>query len=313
MEWIEESELKRFFRARMKLNYAGTLSHITQRAAGADLLFHEDDDYLEFLGRMKEVAKNYKLKILSFVCMPNHIHIQVHQIENNLPDAMRELFSRFARRQNIKYQRKGHLFGGPYRQAVCFDDLYALSVSLYIHLNPVRAGLTEDPRKYRWSSCSLFCRVDQARSFLCPQNILRYLSDDWGKAVEKYKQLLLEGLKIKAGDVLEDQEAIHRFQGQMSKLPVFKRIIRFFLKKVSEEKKQGIVSEYAFIDLMHELVEKRPVQLPKDKVACKYLVEQLLSRGYTRCEIAKRLSISRKTVYNIIKAPLPISGQAING
>jgi len=63
MEWIEESELKRFFRARMKLNSAGTISHLTQRAAGADLLFHEDDDYMEFLRRMKEVARNYQLEI----------------------------------------------------------------------------------------------------------------------------------------------------------------------------------------------------------------------------------------------------------
>jgi len=313
MEWIEESELKRFFRARIKLNYAGTLSHITQRAAGSDLLFHEDEDYLEFLGRMKEVAGNYQLEIFSFVCMPNHIHIQVRQTKNNLPDAMRELFSRFARRQNNKYQRKGHLFGGPYRQAVCFDDLYALSVSLYIHLNPVRAGLTNDPRKYRWSSCSLFCRGDQVQSFVYPQHILRYLSDDWGKAVEKYKKLLLEGIHIKTGDVLEDQETIHRFQGQMAKYPVFRGIIQFLLKKVTEEKKQEIVPEYDFIDLMHRVVEKRPIQLPKDKLACKYLIEQLLSRGYTRSEIAKRLSISRKTVYNIIKIPLPISGQAKNG
>jgi putative transposase len=86
----------------------GTGGQVTQRAAGADLLFHEDDDYLEFLGRMKGVAENYTLEILSFVCMPNHVHIQVRQNENNLPDAMRELFSRFARRQNSKYQRKGH-------------------------------------------------------------------------------------------------------------------------------------------------------------------------------------------------------------
>lgn len=252
MDWIEESGLKRFFRARMKLNYPGTLSHITQRAAGADLLFHEDDDYLEFLRRMKEVAANYHLEIRSFVCMTNHIHIQVHQTENNLPEAMRELFSRFARRQNVKYQRKGHLFGGPYRQAVCFDDIYALSVSLYIHLNPVRAGLAKDPLKYRWSSCSLYCRTDQPQSFLYPEKILGYLSDDSRKAVENYKRLLFEGLKIKAGEVLEDQEAIHRFQGQMAKLPVFKNIIQFFLKRVSE-KKQEIIPEYDFVDLMGKI------------------------------------------------------------
>jgi len=294
----------------MKLNYPGILSHVTQRAAGADQLFHEDDDYLEFLGKMKGVAENFQLEILSFACLPNHVHIQVHQTVNNLPDAMRELFSRFARRQNTKYQRKGHLFGGPYRQAVCFDDIYALSVSLYIHLNPVMAGLTENPLKYRWSSCSLFCKVDPPQSFLYPEKILRYLSDDCTKAAENYKKLLFEGLKIKAGEVLEDQEAIQRFQGQMSKLPVFRSIIRFFLKKASEKGKQEIIPEYDFVDLMHELAEKRSVQLPKDKLARKYLVEQLLSRGYTRREIAKRLSISRKTVYNIIRTSLPISGQA---
>lgn len=309
MDWIEESGLKRFFRARMKVNYPGILSHITQRAAGADLLFHEDDDYLEFLSRMKEVAENFHLEILSFACMPNHVHIQVHQTENNLPGAMRELFSRFARRQNVKYERKGHLFGGPYRQAVCFDEIYALSVSLYIHLNPVRAGLAADPRKYRWSSCSHFCRNDRPQSFLYPEKILGYLSGDSNNAVEQYTKLLFDGLKIKAGEVLEDQEAIHRFQGQMAKLPIFKNIILLFMKSVSKEKKQEVIPEYDFVDMMHEVVERQPVQLPKDKRARKYLVEQLISRGYTRREISKRLNISRKTVYNIIKTPLPNSGQ----
>jgi len=71
--------------------------------------------------------------------------------------------------------------------------------------------------------------------------------------------------------------------------------------------------KYDFAELMHKLVEKRPIELPKNKEARRYLIEQLLSRGYTRKEIAKRLSISRKTVYNIITAPLPISGLAGNG
>jgi len=237
--------------------------------------------------------------------MPNHVHIQVRQSEDNLPDAMRELFSRFARRQNSKYQRKGHLFGGPYRQAVCFDALYALSVSLYIHLNPVRAGITKDPQKYRWSSCSLYCRVDEVDSFLYPKHILHYLSDDWSKAVKRYKKLLLEGMKIKVDDVLEDQEAIHRFEGRISKLPVFKNILQFLMKT---KKNAEVVPQHDFVELMYALVEKRPVQLPKDREACKYLVEQLLSRGYTRSNIAKRLNISRKTVYNLMKSPLPISG-----
>ena len=312
MDWIEQSGVKRFFRAKGKINAPGTLSHITQRAAGADQLFHEKDDYLEFLGKMKKVSEVYVLQILSFVCMPNHIHLLVHQTEYNLPDAMRELFSRFARRQNLKYARKGHLFGGPYRQAVCLDNVYALTVSLYIHLNPVRAGLTEDPLRYRWSSCELYCRDVKQKSFLYPERVLGFISDDYGQAAEDYKKLLYEGLQLKTEEVLEDHEAVHRFQWQLAKLPVF-RILTRSLRKRDSQGGKGIIQQYHFAELMHELVEKRPVELPKNKEARRYLIQQLISRGYTRREIAKRLGISRKTVYNIMAFPLPISGQAGNG
>ena len=72
------------------------------------------------------------------------------------PEAMRNLFSLYARVFNKKYKRRGHLFGGPYRQAVCLDDSYLLSVSLYIHANPVRAGIVGAPQDYRWSSIRLY-------------------------------------------------------------------------------------------------------------------------------------------------------------
>jgi len=67
MDWLEDSGLKRLFRARMKFNYPGILSHVTQRATGSDQLFHEDDDYLDFLGRMKDVSQKFNLEIISFV------------------------------------------------------------------------------------------------------------------------------------------------------------------------------------------------------------------------------------------------------
>ena len=49
------------------------------------------------------------------------------------------------------------------------------------------------------------------------------------------------------------------------------------------------------------IVEGRIHPLPADKEARKYMVEQLLSRGFTRREIAERLGMSRKSIYNILK------------
>ena len=122
MDLIEKVNIRRFFRATRKLTVPGLVSHITQRAAGKEPLFIEDADYLYML---------------------------LSPTQENLYDAMRDLFSRYAMRFNRKYERKGHLFGGPYRQAVCFDNGYLLAASLYIHLNPVRASIVADPLDYR--------------------------------------------------------------------------------------------------------------------------------------------------------------------
>jgi len=41
---------------------------------------------------------------------------------------------------------------------------------------------------------------------------------------------------------------------------------------------------------------------PDSRKAKKYLIEQLIARGFKRKEIAQRLDISPKTVYNILKS-----------
>jgi len=126
--------------AKHKLNSPGIVSHITQCTAGNELLFLEDSDYVFILELLKEITKKYSLNMYAFCLMSNHVHLLLSPTEKNLYDAMRDLFSRYAMRFNRKYERKGHLFGGPYRQAVCFDNSYFLTVSLYIHLLPVKSG-----------------------------------------------------------------------------------------------------------------------------------------------------------------------------
>jgi hypothetical protein len=51
-----------------------------------------------------------------------------------------------------KYETNGSLFQGRYKSLLIEVDNYALSLSLYIHLNPIRAGLAENMNEYTWSS-----------------------------------------------------------------------------------------------------------------------------------------------------------------
>jgi len=296
---LESGRVRRFFSARRKINAPGVISHITQRASGAEKLFHEEDDFLQMLARLKKISQNYDIELISFVLMPNHVHLLLEQNEANLHEAMRELFSRYARRHNKKYERKGHLFGGRYRQAVCLDEAYFIAVSLYIHLNPVRAGLVLHPSDYRWSSGRLFIDSEVGDSFVSPHRILELLSDDSLKSRDIYREMLEEGKKIRMGEVLEDRRAIHDLQTSLSSVfHLFRRLAN--LRKTEPPKHWG---DSELDERIASFAEGRVHPLPSDNRAKRYLVEQLISRGFTRKEIARKLGISRKTIYNLLSQP----------
>ena len=297
LDALENVGVKRVLRARKKINAPGVISHITQRASGTELLFHEEDDYLEMLARLKKISQTCEIEPIAFVLMPNHLHLLIRQSQANLHEAMRELFSRYARRHNKKYERKGHLFGGAFRQAVCLDESYFIAVSLYIHLNPVRAGLVFQPGDYRWSSCRLFTESAVLESFVSPQRIFELLSQDSSEARDIYTMMLKEGGKIKMGEVLEDRRAIDDLQSSLSS--VFHLFRKLATLHKHESPKQW--DEPELEERIDTFVKGRILPLPRDKEAKKYLLEQLLSRGFNRREIAERLGISRKTVYNVLK------------
>ena len=301
LDLIETGKISRFFRATRKLNSPGIVSHITQRAAGKEPLFLEDGDYLFMLGLLKDITKKYSLDMYAFCLMPNHVHLLLSPTGENLYDAMRDLFSRYAMKFNRTYERKGHLFGGPYRQAVCFDNSYLLAASLYIHLNPTKAAIVADPIDYRWSSIRLYCEEKAPKSFVNPYFVLNVLSGKENSKAESYKRLLKHGNKIETAQILEEEDSIERFGSKLKA-----KFTKLF-KQVEQKKK--IKNPYN-IDLLNidtlekqieEMIKSPFPNTPKSRKAKKYLIEQLLARGFKKIEIADRLGISRKTVYNILK------------
>ena len=303
LELIRDGKITRYFRATRKLNAPNMVSHITQRAAGKEPLFLEDGDYLAMLGLIKEIANNCILRIYAFCLMPNHIHLLLSLEEKNLYDAMRDLFSRYAMKFNRKYERKGHLFAGPYRQAVCLDDSYLLAASLYIHLNPVKAGFVPDPQTYRWSSCRLYYEDNAPKSFINSDFILGLLSNSEIENKEKYRVMLNQGSEQESGNVLEQEDAIEHFQSKL--FSMFPSIFKMVGKERRLAGLLGIdLPTMEQLNKQIETVGNENNSKPESRKARKFLIEQLIARGYKRLEIAERLGVSRKTVYNILKAPL---------
>lgn len=300
-ELIRQGKVKRIFRAKRKLTLPKLVSHITQRAAGKDPLFIEDSDYLFMLANLKDISKKRSLDVYAFCLMPNHIHLLVSPREDELHEPMRDLFSRYAMWFNKKYERKGHLFAGPYRQSVCMDDAYLLAASLYIHMNPVRAGLINDPMRYRWSSINLYHNENAPSSFVKPGFVLGLLSNDGNTQKQVYTGLLEKSVSLVEEDVIEYTNAVQKLKMEL---------VRVFPSVFSGVEKSKQISKYTGLDLLDEKeLDQRinafktgyPTISPESKKAQRFLIEQLIARGYKRNEIAGRLGMSVKTVYNILK------------
>jgi len=295
---------QRIFRARYKITEPGVISHVTQRAAGKEPLFIDDTDYLTMLMLLKESVEKFDLRYYALSLMSNHIHILLEPRENNLPEAMRSIFSRYAAKFNTKYQRKGHLFGGPYRQSVCLDNTYLLTASLYIHLNPVRAGIVDKTDAYRWSSASLYCNESDVESFVDPGVVLRLVHDQEPEARKNYCRMLEQAHGHEPENALEHEGAIEKFCIRLSQ--IFPRLFKKLGKKTENtEKYLGCNASMLDLTRLDQAIENTDFSRSwsmESRKAKKYIVEQLLARGFKKTEIAGRLGISRMSVYNILNS-----------
>jgi len=70
----------------------------------------------------------------------------------DLGQFMKSVKQQFSRWFNKKNDRKGTLWEERYSSSLVEDGYVALVISAYIDLNPVRAGIVDDPKDYRWSS-----------------------------------------------------------------------------------------------------------------------------------------------------------------
>ena len=65
---------------------------------------------------------------------------------------MKGLLQRFTQWFNRAHTRTGTLWEDRFKSVIVEDGVAARTISAYIDLNPVRAGMLKDPADYRWSS-----------------------------------------------------------------------------------------------------------------------------------------------------------------
>jgi len=185
----------------VRINIAGGWYHITSRGQRRQAIYYDDKDRAEFLDRLEEATKRYGVEVHAYVLMPNHYHLLIRTPKANASEAMQWLNNGYGMWWNRRHGQVGHVFQGRFKSILVEDGGWVLSLSRYLHFNPVAVnslgmgkrekkaegmGLKkasaeivkarlETLRNYRWSSYRAYAGYEKARSWLRMQEVLAHV------------------------------------------------------------------------------------------------------------------------------------------
>lgn len=110
-------------------------------------------------------VKNEQVKLLSYCLIPNHYHLLLMQKrKNGIVDFIGRLINSYTKYYNTKYRRNGSIVLQPFRSKYLETKHKMFYVSRYIHLNPIKHGLSSNLQeciRYKYSSMSHYIRINR--------------------------------------------------------------------------------------------------------------------------------------------------------
>ena len=179
----------------LRIEYPGAFYHITARGNEQQKIFRSLKDKERFLTYLESSVLRYGAVIHVYCLMSNHYHLLMETPRGNLSQIMRHINGAYTTYFNLRLKRAGHLFQGRYKAILVEADEYALELSRYIHLNPVRAKMVDRPEEYLWSSYRGYTGLEQAPDWLKADFILKYFHSRSLPAENNYKTFVEEILE----------------------------------------------------------------------------------------------------------------------
>ncbi|HUR99099.1 MAG TPA: transposase [Pyrinomonadaceae bacterium] len=145
-------------------NLAGVLHYVTGNLDKRRPIFRYDSNCIAFLDEMQGVRREHESRLICFAVMPDHFHLIVNPRDGDIQGWMGELKSRTARRLVDanrtglfrKNDEENQVWQESFRTLRLWSGWMIWQKINYIHNNPIKAGLAESARDYRWSSFRSF-------------------------------------------------------------------------------------------------------------------------------------------------------------
>src|SRR6266480_3556959 len=187
----------------LRVEFEDAIYHLCARGNARQRIFHDERDRTRLVDLFEESARRFEVAILCFVLMGNHFHLVAQTRRPNLRRWMHWLLVSYTVFFNRRHRSSGHLFQGRYKSFLVQEGEYLLSLSRYVHLNPVRGvslgrGTPTERRKrlraFKWSTYRGYAGLSAPFPFVQETMVLDELRDPRRAEHLRYRRFVEEGL-----------------------------------------------------------------------------------------------------------------------
>jgi REP element-mobilizing transposase RayT len=163
--------------------------HVYCRVARSEPVFDDRDLAEYWIDALALVGGQHHLTILAWCLMANHYHLVVQTGVDPLWKPMARFQVRVAKEHNRRRNVNGHLWQSRYKARIVTEQAYLNHLFAYVHLNPVAAGIVDDPADYPYSGHRAMIGIERSR-LLDVRTALAVFGSDPKSALSSYQAFL---------------------------------------------------------------------------------------------------------------------------
>jgi REP element-mobilizing transposase RayT len=241
--------------------------HLMIRGNNKSYVFKDQKAKSFFIRNLLKSEEEGLIDLAAWCVMDNHVHVVLKANKEDLALAFKQINVRFAIKYHHEHKTSGHIFQDRFKTEPIETEQYLVRVVRYVHNNPVKGKIVDNPSDYKWSSYN------------------RYLCEDLSETKKLVYQLM--------GDSEATYKQFHQGLDENEFLEINED-----LEKIREQKFRGLIE----LHMSNHNVTDSEEFLQNEAMLNKLIKDLIKQRVYSLRLIASKLRLPYSKVHKCSKA-----------